>query len=596
MKKIITIAVLMIISLAGFSQSGVPRKLLIISPSTGLPTIAKDTPTNLYTQAPMYKVNDSTIGITAGSYLVPSDSVNKSIRPIAGTNVTITGTFPNLTFNASGGGITALTGDVTASGTGSVAATLATVNSNVGSFTNANITVNAKGLITAASTGSGGSGGWLLSGNAITAGSDFLGSTNNVSLRFRTNNIERAIIDSNGNAWHTGYALGFGNYTGATPTNAIQANTFSLYSNGTIQYKMGTDAGGNIFIQNGISKNINFYQGTTLLNSRINVAGNFELNGAGYYGFGYNNAGSTNPTNNAQDMTFVYADIAGNTFKTGTAGVRNSKYDIYYQTGATSGGGYRWYQGTSELMTISSAGSLGINNISPSVYSLSDIASTTKGVLIPRMTTVQRDTITNLITNATLSQGSGYTNGTYTNSPLTGGSGSGATATFTVSGGLIQPGVVIVLSGRGYLVSDALSSSSAGAGTGFTLTISSFSGTPGLSVYNTTTNSNSVYNGTNWTEGSLNVTSTSTLKVLNGQDYVFTGSTATWTLPVISATILGRQNGIKIKNRGSGTITLNTFSGSTLYTTSAVATINIIAGAACELMPDGTYHLVMSNN
>jgi hypothetical protein len=54
--------------------------------------------------------------------------------------------------------ITALTGDVTASGPGSAAATLATVNSNVGSFTNANITVNAKGLITAASNGSTSSG------------------------------------------------------------------------------------------------------------------------------------------------------------------------------------------------------------------------------------------------------------------------------------------------------------------------------------------------------------------------------------------------------------------------------------------------------
>lgn len=54
---------------------------------------------------------------------------------------------------ASGNYITALTGDVTATGPGSVAATLATVNGNVGSFTNANITVNGKGLITAASNG-----------------------------------------------------------------------------------------------------------------------------------------------------------------------------------------------------------------------------------------------------------------------------------------------------------------------------------------------------------------------------------------------------------------------------------------------------------
>src|SRR5579864_420540 len=54
-----------------------------------------------------------------------------------------------------GAGITQLTGDVTAGpGTGSQPTTLKTVNSNVGSFTSANITVNAKGLITAAANGS----------------------------------------------------------------------------------------------------------------------------------------------------------------------------------------------------------------------------------------------------------------------------------------------------------------------------------------------------------------------------------------------------------------------------------------------------------
>lgn len=68
-------------------------------------------------------------------------------------------------FQPTGNYITALTGDGTATGPGSVAFTLATVNSNVGSFTNANITVNAKGLITAASSGTAGLSSTLADGN-----------------------------------------------------------------------------------------------------------------------------------------------------------------------------------------------------------------------------------------------------------------------------------------------------------------------------------------------------------------------------------------------------------------------------------------------
>ena len=66
--------------------------------------------------------------------------------------------------------------------------------------------------------------------------------------------------------------------------------------------------------------------------------------------------------------------------------------------------------------------------------------------------------------------GSGYSNGTYSYELLTGGTGTGATATITVIGGAVRS-VVINDRGSGYTVGNALSATLAGGGTGFVLSV-----------------------------------------------------------------------------------------------------------------------------
>jgi hypothetical protein len=119
---------------------------------------------------------DANISSSAAIALSKLAALNDSIVPVtnaSGVLTSSTTTATQLSFldatssiqtqlngkQATGNYLTALTGDATATGPGSAVLTLATVNSNVGSFTYSNVTVNAKGLVTAASsnttTGSG---------------------------------------------------------------------------------------------------------------------------------------------------------------------------------------------------------------------------------------------------------------------------------------------------------------------------------------------------------------------------------------------------------------------------------------------------------
>lgn len=128
-----------------------------VSSTAGATTITNTSPSSGGTVTSVAQTTNSVSGLTVtGSPITTSGTLALTLaQATTSTNGYLSSTDWN-TFNgkqAAGNYITALTGDVTATGPGSVAATLATVNTNVGSFTYSSITVNAKGLITAASSG-----------------------------------------------------------------------------------------------------------------------------------------------------------------------------------------------------------------------------------------------------------------------------------------------------------------------------------------------------------------------------------------------------------------------------------------------------------
>lgn len=85
-----------------------------------------------------------------------------------------------------------------------------------------------------------------------------------------------------------------------------------------------------------------------------------------------------------------------------------------------------------------------------------------------------------ITTLGSVTAGSSYTDGTYNNVSLTGGSGSGATANITVASNAVTS-VTIVNGGSGYEVSDSLSALAAsigGTGSGFAVPVTAVKSTP----------------------------------------------------------------------------------------------------------------------
>jgi len=93
-------------------------------------------------------------------------------------------------------------------------------------------------------------------------------------------------------------------------------------------------------------------------------------------------------------LQFAYFKSTTNSYGQGmSASYSGTTYDAWYQVGATNGGGFRWYQGITEIFRTTIGRNFLIGTSTDVASSILTIESTTKGFLPPRMTNAQRTAI-----------------------------------------------------------------------------------------------------------------------------------------------------------------------------------------------------------
>jgi hypothetical protein len=227
----------------------------------------------------------SKLGVTT---LSGSNTGDQVLPTLVSLGAQAAGSYASGTGSASGTNtgdqLISLSGDVSGSGTSSLVVTLPTVNVSPGEYTNANITVNAKGLVTSVTNGAGGGGGGSLTSvsiapvNGISATIATPTTTPNISITLGA--ITPTSVVATGNIWGSNLS---GTNTGDNATNSQYS---SLISNAT---HTGDVSGASVLTLPTVNSNVGSFNNITINAKGLATAGS--------------NISYLTPTGNASTLT-----------------------------------------------------------------------------------------------------------------------------------------------------------------------------------------------------------------------------------------------------------------------------------------------------
>jgi len=209
---------------------------------------------------------------------------------------------------------------------------------------------------------------WKATGNAgTTAGANFVGNTDSVDLVLKTNNKERARISAAGKV-----GIGSSAFDATNPEKLIVNSGVTSSVNAIV---------GKGSINNYLQLNIQNQSTGTSASSDVVATANNGSETTNYIDMGINGSAYTAGVVGGANDAYLYNLGQNLLVGTGTAGK-----SLILVAGGTN-------IATSERLRIDgSTGNIGIGTTTPQARL--DIASTTGGLLMPRMTTAQRDAIT----------------------------------------------------------------------------------------------------------------------------------------------------------------------------------------------------------